>query len=73
MKMRKKSWAQKASQKLDEGALTEMGWPDGDKLVAAARKGKRGIVMKRLNFIANMGNAKARAIMNRIKREVPEE
>ena len=69
--MKSKTWAQKASKKLHEGALTKQGWPDADKLVAAARSGDRGLIMKRLNFIANMGNSHARAIMARIEKEVP--
>lgn len=75
--MAKEKWASKAWKDVSEGSLTKLGWPDGGKLVAAARGGKRAQVMKKLNFLANATKdegtaAKARGIIKRIKRELGE-
>lgn len=69
--MAKKKWASKAWEKVKEGSLTKMGWPDRNKLLAAARRDRAG-VMRKLNFLANASKddatkAKARAIANFIK------
>jgi hypothetical protein len=69
-KMPDHKWVKKAASNLHEGALTKMGWPDADKLVAAARK-DRATVMRRLGFLANAGgNAHAQAIIAKIKKEL---
>lgn len=74
--MAKKNWASEAWEKVDEGSLTKLGWPNAEKLVAAARKDRKK-VMSKLVFLANAsGNAetkaRAKAIIKRIKRELGE-
>jgi hypothetical protein len=69
-----KKKVEKMWQGIKQNALTKMGWPNGSKLVEAARS-NRGMVMKRLNFLANFSGdpstkAKARSIIERIKREL---
>jgi len=67
--MAKEKWAQKV--KLKEGKLKEIGWPSGSAIASSIRSGKvdYATAIRRLNFIANMGNKKARAIIVRLQRE----
>jgi hypothetical protein len=72
--MAEKKWASKAWKDVNEGSLEALGWPDGGKLVAAARKDRKK-VMSKLNFLANASKdagtaSKARGIIERIKREL---
>lgn len=74
--MAEKNWASKAWEKIDEGSLTKLGWPNADKLVAAARK-DRAKVVRKLNFLANASSdpatrAKAKMIIKRIQKELGE-
>lgn len=70
--MAKKSVAAKAFSKAHEGRLTRLGWPSAEKLLAAARSGKRKEVSSGLNLLANFSGdpstrAKAKAILARVK------
>jgi len=73
--MTKEKWANKAWKSVNEGSLEALGWPDGGKLLANARAGKRAKIMSKLNFLANASKdpgtkAKAHGIIERIKREL---
>jgi hypothetical protein len=72
--MKKKNWSSQAFDDATSGSLRRLGWPDGDRLVAAARKDRAGVVRKLL-LLANGSRdnataAKAKAIIARIKREL---
>jgi hypothetical protein len=56
----KKKWAQDV--KLKEGELGKIGWPSVEKISNSISSGKvpYKTAINRLNFIANMGNLKAR-------------
>lgn len=69
-----KKWANKAFDEANEGSLTKLGWPNGAKLVEAARRDRKKVVGKLL-LLANGSKdsatkTKARAILDRIKNEV---
>lgn len=71
---KKKNFASKAFDKAKEGSLTALGWPNAGALVAAARKDRKKVVGKLL-LLANGSadpatKAKAKAIIERIKREL---
>lgn len=69
-----KKWSESAFNKASEGSLTKLGWPNGSKLVEAARK-DRAKVVRKLLLLANASKdmatrAKAKGIIARIKREL---
>lgn len=71
-----RKWASKAFSKVKEGSLSRLGWPDGAKLVAAAKSNRKEVVSKLL-LLANASSdmatrAKAKGILARIKRELGE-
>lgn len=72
--MASKNFASKAFAKAKEGSLTKLGWPDGGKLVEAARSNRKKVVGKLLLLANGSGDpatqAKAKAIIARIKREL---
>ncbi len=72
--MAKKKWSNKAFADAKEGSLTALGWPNGSKLVEAARRNRRKVVGKLLLLANASGDpatkAKARSIIDRIKREL---
>lgn len=63
----KKKWAQDV--KLKEGALGKIGWPSADAIWNNIQSGKveYATAIRRLNFIANMGNAKARQVIKTLQ------
>lgn len=67
--MADKKWAQKV--KLKEGALGDIGWPSASAIAASIRSGKvdYATAIRRLNFIANMGNTKAKSMIVRLQNE----
>lgn len=72
--MAKKKWAGPAFDDAKEGSLRALGWPNGAKLVAAARSNRKKVVGKLL-LLANGSKdpatkAKAQSIIARIKREL---
>lgn len=73
---KKKKWASSAFKEADEGSLRALGWPNASKLVDAARSNRKRVVSKLL-LLANGSKdpataAKAKAIIERIKKELGE-
>lgn len=70
----KKKWSSSAFSKAKEGSLTALGWPNAGKLVSAARTNRKKVVGKLLLLANASGDpatkAKAKAIINRIKKEL---
>jgi hypothetical protein len=68
------NWAGKAFDRVKEGSLTKLGYPNAGKLVEAARKDRKKVVSKLLLLANGSGDpatrAKAKAIIARIKREL---
>lgn len=67
-------WSSSAFDKAKEGSLRALGWPDGGKLVAEARRDRKKVIGKLL-LLANGSkdpatSAKAKAIIARIEREL---
>jgi hypothetical protein len=64
----------KAFANAKEGSLTKLGWPNAGKLVEAARSNRKKVVGKLLLLANASGDpatkAKAKAIIERIKREL---
>lgn len=73
---KKQKWANKAFDQAEEGSLRKLGWPNASKLVDAARRDRKKVVQKLLllaNGSSNQATAsKAKAIIERIKRELGE-
>jgi hypothetical protein len=71
-----RKWASRAFDEAKEGSLKRLGWPDGGKLVEAARRDRKLVVGKLLplaNASADLATrAKAKSIIARIKRELGE-
>jgi hypothetical protein len=64
-----KKWAQKVDVK--EGKLKEIGWPSAAKIWGNIQAGKvpYKTAISRLNFIANMGNVKAKKVIKTLQRK----
>ncbi len=65
--MAENKWAQKVDPK--EGALKKIGWPSAEKIWANIQSGKvdYATAIRRLNFIANMGNVKAKSVIKTLQ------
>ncbi|MHC4278087.1 MAG: hypothetical protein ACYSTI_12310 [Planctomycetota bacterium] len=66
---KEKKWAQKVDVK--ENALKDIGWPSADAIWRSIQAGKvsYATAIRRLNFIANMGNVKARQIIKTLQKK----
>jgi len=67
--MASEKWAQNV--KLKKGKLKEIGWPSRGAIASSIRSGKvdYATAIRRLNFIANMGNKKAKSMIVSLQRE----
>jgi len=73
----KEKWAQDVD--LDEGSLTELGWPSGEKIASAVKSGKVSYAkaVRKLAYLANVSKdsatkSKARSIMEMLKKRFRE-
>jgi hypothetical protein len=65
----KKKWAQDVD--IKEGKLKDIGWPSAEAIWRNIQSGKvsYATAIHRLNFIANMGNIKAKQIIKTLQKK----